>query len=68
MPKIVIEPAAEALMMSCSPTPENGGVVALTSIAISLKRIADALDYGDDDTNFAEIVAEIAMNTRSIGQ
>lgn len=34
------------------------------SIAISLKRIADALDFGDDDTNLAEIVAGIEMNTR----
>lgn len=36
----------------------------LMSIAISAKRLADALDFGDDDQNLAEAIVEIARNTR----
>lgn len=55
-----LEPAALELMEASTPSRENALAVNSLSIAISLKRIADALHYTPEGTNFFDLIGAIA--------
>lgn len=61
----MIEPEAQRLTIDIAGGPEAGsapGAVAAMSIAISLKRIADALVYTPGEENIHDFLREIRNN------